>query len=218
MSVRSTGASPPALSASPSLNARRAPPSLSSVYNYQMDDIKRQASSKLRFFIEFSKAVAILLIGAWHYFGFIFPGKHFYVMSRGAMSEIVHGIDGIESLLYSAWFALTSFGYKAATFFVIASGFGLYFSHLRNPIPWRTFYIKRFVRVVPLYWAAILLYFFAVLREDGTVKGLMANLFLVQTYTPYEVEYGALWFVGYIVQLYVLFPVFVLLFRNSSVR
>lgn len=176
---------------------------------------EEQFNAEAVFFIDFCKAFAITIIFAWHYFGFLFPDKSFYVLSAGAISGIVKETHSIKSALASLGYILISFGYKITIFFVISSGYGLYLSYLRNPVPWLGFFKKRFIRIAPLYWTAIILYYFLVLREDGTLAGLLANLFFVQTYTAYEVEYGTLWFIGYILQLYMLFPALVYFFRNT---
>jgi peptidoglycan/LPS O-acetylase OafA/YrhL len=104
-------------------------------------------------------------------------------------------------------------GHGMAKLLVITSGFGLYLSYLNRHDNWTTFFLKRSIRILPLYYVALFAIYFLFL---GTIplEGLIYNALLIQIYTKYEIAFGSLWFVSLIVQLYLLFPIIVSVFRH----
>lgn len=155
------------------------------------------------------KAIAITGIFFWHYYGMVYQSD--FDISRQTLLFKDGFIVGICNI------ALGISG-GMASLFIIASGFGLYLSYLKTPPAWPAFYRRRLMRLLPLYWAAVALIYFFVLKEDGTLKGLAYHVFLLQTFTSHEIEYGTLWFVGYIVQLYLMFPLLVRAFKRPALK
>jgi peptidoglycan/LPS O-acetylase OafA/YrhL len=99
--------------------------------------------------------------------------------------------------------------------FVIASGFGLYLSYLEKRTPWSAFYKRRILRVLPLYWAACVV-IYAIFPV--TTKHLVTNVLLVQIFTRELLVFGPLWFISYLFLLYIMFPLFVFVFRNAYAK
>jgi peptidoglycan/LPS O-acetylase OafA/YrhL len=91
--------------------------------------------------------------------------------------------------------------------FLILSAFGLTYSLLRSSSDLRLkeFFFKRFVRLVPLYYVAI----FAWLWIVGLISpsSLLAHVFCIHVFfRSFSRDIGCLWFVGLIVQWYLMFP------------
>jgi peptidoglycan/LPS O-acetylase OafA/YrhL len=110
--------------------------------------------------------------------------------------------------------------------FIIASGFGLYYSYLSRKDPWPAFYKKRAVRVLPLYYFFLLFIFglsafvdrqaFYVSAEG--LKALFYHLLLLQTFNKSHLYYALFYFVAIIFQLYLLFPALIKLMKNPAAR
>jgi peptidoglycan/LPS O-acetylase OafA/YrhL len=160
-------------------------------------------------YITFLKAVSIAVIFFWHFDNLLFA-YDFNLFGKNGLYELFHSPRGIW---WSASRIFLAFGYQIARFFIIASGFGLYLSYLRNRTSWTVFYKKRFFRVIILYWLALFLWYFLGDKQNPVV--LFQHFFLVHVFTEYAIVYGPLWFVGYIFQLYLLFPLLVRAFRNK---
>lgn len=123
-----------------------------------------------------------------------------------------YGIEGVllNILRYVGWF-----GDQGVQIFIIISGFGLTWGFLnrigQNPLKLWSFYIKRSERVYPLWWGAHLL-FLAV----WLVTGLGLSAFDPKTYlSAFGIRFTselfyyfspAWWYIGLLVQLYLIFP------------
>ena len=92
--------------------------------------------------------------------------------------------------------------------FLFLSGFGLYFSLTRlretSPHPLRTFYRRRFSRVLPPYLIVSVLYYGFI----GTkcLADWMGKVFLYGFYSP-VLDGGRYWFFALLFTLYLLFPI-----------
>ena len=99
-------------------------------------------------YIIFLKAVAIALTFFWHFDGLLLS-YDFNLFRGNGLYELANSPRGL-------WWSVTriplAFGYQIFRFFIVASGFGLYLSYLRNRTSWRVFYKKRFFRLIILYW------------------------------------------------------------------
>lgn len=115
----------------------------------------------------------------------------------------------------SLWSELGGMGVSG---FILLSGFGLTYSSLiknTTKIPLLSFFWKRFSRIVPLYYAA--LFTFIALVDLIQPKNLLAHLFFVHTFSKHFSHHpGSLWFVGLIVQCYLVFPLAYQLLRRAK--
>jgi peptidoglycan/LPS O-acetylase OafA/YrhL len=106
-------------------------------------------------------------------------------------------------------------GDQAVGVFLIASGFGLTWGLLRNrspgPIVWKEFYLRRVWRIYPLWWAA-----HALLLAKWLIKGLppgdaskliLSLAGLRMTPSTFEFYSPSWWFIGLLIQLYLVFPI-----------
>lgn len=171
----------------------------------------------MRFFFDFARASAIAGIYFFHFYDFGLGGfgsvaKRF---QAGILQGLFAGASGFSDYLWGLLQILFSFGNKGVEIFIIASGFGLYLSHLEKGTSWREFYRRRVIRVLPLYWAACVSIY---LMFPVTLKHLLMNVFLVQIFTPEYLAFGPLWFISYLFLLYIMFPLFVLVFRHAWLR
>jgi len=126
------------------------------------------------------------------------------------------------SYAYNFYFDLNQYGvflvnnvgiYVAMGSFVFVSGFGLYLNpnnrQLNSSKKIFTFLKKRFIRIFPLYWIAIILFLFFVGYLDIDPLYLMFHFFGLQIIVaPY---FGApmltLWFIGIIIIYYLIFVI-----------
>jgi lipopolysaccharide/colanic/teichoic acid biosynthesis glycosyltransferase len=106
------------------------------------------------------------------------------------------------------------------TFFLL-SGFGLYLSHCRRPLPFSSFIAKRFLKIyIPYILLVLLSALVAMLIPvyEQSNYALLGHLFLFKMFDDRIIgSYGYhLWFVSTIIQLYLLFPILVALKRRMS--
>ena len=123
---------------------------------------------------------------------------------------------------------LFNYGQLGVQLFFVASALTLCLSmESRKEASWFNFYIRRFFRIAPLYYFAILLYFFwrtwTVWRNQGvldmppgyTAKGILENLFFVHGFDPANFNHivpGG-WSIATEISFYSVFPA---LFRLQS--
>ncbi len=167
-------------------------------------------------FITFVKAVAILQIVFWHFEDARYFEGFDARPTLQQISSMIFSHDFSESVagLISAF--THNVGIAVSAFFM-ASGYGLYLSYLKKRPSWAGFYKKRAIRVLPLYWAAVIaVYFWRTFRSYSDLKGLFSAMLLLQNFTPDYLDYGALWFVGVLVWFYIAFPLFVKAFSHDA--
>jgi peptidoglycan/LPS O-acetylase OafA/YrhL len=173
-------------------------------------------SYNLESYFTFIKAVAITGIFSYHMyerrFGWGSVSKRFQegILENlfGNAHTVIDYLKGIAELFFS-------FGSIGVELFIMASGFGLYLSYKKKNHTWKNFYVRRMLRILPLYWISLILIFS--MYRIGT-KSLLYHILLLQSFTPYYLDFGALWFVGYIFLLYLLFPLLVRLFNNAAAK
>ena len=118
--------------------------------------------------------------------------------------------------------SLATLGFAGVNVFLLASGFGLAFSMTRNQIKyslpwsklsWQNFFIRRLSRIYPLYIFAHILFFLlgAAVGKYADMPldiGFLLSITGLRVFFPKYFWYGpdAFWFIGLILQLYILFP------------
>lgn len=107
----------------------------------------------------------------------------------------------------------SSFGGAGVKIFLIASGFGLYYSHLNRPLGYGAFLKRRFLKIYIPYLAVILVSFATgVMYEGGdSVEALLSHVFLYKMFVPaYEASFGEqFWYISTLFQLYLVFHLLV---------
>ncbi len=130
-----------------------------------------------------------------------------------------------EYLGYNPLYALgigvfvNQLGGIGVTGFVILSGFGLTNSYFHSDLRLqpKAFGLRRLWRVVPLYYLAILAWIFLVALIPPA--NLAAHMLLIHVFFPdYSHNPGSLWFVGMIVQCYLIFPIAILALQRGKWR
>jgi peptidoglycan/LPS O-acetylase OafA/YrhL len=119
-------------------------------------------------------------------------------------------------LLLNAFRDLGWLGYQGVHLFLVLSGFGLTWSLARRSpdsnVDLRKFYRKRLWRILPLYWAAHLFFLiFHALTGQPEISVLDCRFYLSLAgcrFLPETFYYisPAWWYVGLILQLYLVFP------------
>jgi peptidoglycan/LPS O-acetylase OafA/YrhL len=172
---------------------------------------------QLRAHFNFVRAAAILGIFFFHIYDYSFGGFGSVGarMKKGILPSLFAGAESFQDYLWGAAQLFMSMGDKGVELFLVASGFGLYLSYLEKRPSWFEFYKRRVLRVLPLYWAACIVIY---LLFPVTLRHLLLNVFLVQIFTKDFIVFGAMWFIGYLFLMYLLFPLFVLAFKNEYVK
>lgn len=122
--------------------------------------------------------------------------------------------------------SLAVFGYVAIVPFFIISGLGLTYSQCLRERSALAFYRRRFVRIMPLYWIVLALTVATIALwslwsetpklDWGSILVHIPALHSLSSAYSLDMN-GPLWFVGVIVQLYLLFPLCYLLLKRMRI-
>lgn len=126
------------------------------------------------------------------------------------------------------WLGWLLYGHLAVAVFIVVSGFSLALVPLRTggrlPGGMRRFIRRRAWRILPAYWAALIvsaLVTFILLRQDvgpaEAAKSLVVHGLLLQDVIGSETPNGPLWSIAVEWQIYFVFPLILLLARMTSV-
>lgn len=105
-------------------------------------------------------------------------------------------------------------GNGSVTLFFVLSGFVLFY-RFGNDFDIRKFYLSRFIRLYPLYWFSLILFFVLVgsshfWMANPTTPQIISTIIGVQTFVPYPRYYFAInpvgWFVSAEIVLCLLYP------------
>ena len=147
-------------------------------------------------------------------------------------SWLMQKVTLFGSTLYFDFF--TRSGYLFVDGMLLLSGFLLYLPHAQaaaygTPIPdTRTFFWKRFMRIVPSYLASVFLILFFVALPNGLYTNVSDGIFDVLAHLTFTFPFfqhtclstplnGVLWTIGIEVQFYLLFPLLVKAMRKKPV-
>jgi peptidoglycan/LPS O-acetylase OafA/YrhL len=122
-----------------------------------------------------------------------------------------------------------NFGWLGVAVFFVVSGFCIHFSFHQHGRGWANFFLRRFFRLYPAYLAAVLLFAFLIpetrlhFSASGNPQGwsqLITHLLLIHNFNR-DTYYGinsAFWSLAVEVQLYLLYPVLVLMVSRLGWR
>lgn len=103
----------------------------------------------------------------------------------------------------------SNFGGAGVHIFLICSGFGLYYSHLKHPLKFKNFISKRFKKIYIPYVVVILISFFVPVMYLGSNRllALLSHILLFKMFVPaFEESFGVqMWFISTIIQFYLAF-------------
>lgn len=129
--------------------------------------------------------------------------------------QILMGLSIIAIVLYHSYVWITpeesnylklfKFGYIGVDVFMFLSGFGLCFSYTKNKL--RTFYFRRFIRILPLnIISGIIISLFILQHGDSiTIWDITCNITTLYYYGLGGTYWN--WFIPSIIILYILFPI-----------
>jgi peptidoglycan/LPS O-acetylase OafA/YrhL len=119
---------------------------------------------------------------------------------------------------------VSSLGHLGVVIFNIVTGLVLSLPHLgprKADVPnYLAFLRRRFLRILPHYWIALVFWSLLLLGSSSRPYGLsvpfLAHLFLVHTFSPatFFSIVPAYWWLGLLAQFYVIFPLFLRLFQR----
>lgn len=179
-----------------------------------------------KLYFNFIKAVGIVGIFLYHAYESYIGGQKeiLKILNAGVSSYFFTNVTTIYEYLCATTQVFLIFGSIGAELFIFASGFGLYYSYLSRRKNWGTFYSKRFWRIIPLYYCALIAGFLFNVYFVGNpfyssaegFKVLVYHFLFLQTFTISYRYYSFLYFIAIIFHLYLLFPVLVRLMKSKS--
>lgn len=191
----------------------------------QREPAKRQAAKRLEV-VDWVKGVAITLVVIFHTYEAIYGwvGHDLFGLFLGTFK-----LWRLQAYMidFSSWESisrglvkLTCLGYQGVHVFVVLSGFLLMWTSRDREISIFEFYFRRFLRLYPLYWLVIL----SVITLNLVVHGVLGAtpsqiLVLFLGWAGVGLPFNsALWFMGLIVQLYLVFPLLHILLKAMGAR
>ena len=115
---------------------------------------------------------------------------------------MIYHIPALASLFPQPLFFLIKTGYAGVDIFLFLSSYGLYYSLKKDPSITR-FYKKRFIRIFPTYFFAII--FFG-LCNQLEITEILKSLLLVGFYIPTLRWNSFDWYIPALIILYIIFP------------
>jgi peptidoglycan/LPS O-acetylase OafA/YrhL len=149
------------------------------------------------------RGFAVLFVFLYHCLGWAYGSKPF--LWDGQFRDLGQPLD------YFVILPLV-FGWSGVAIFFVVSGFCIHLSYSKNP-KWVSFFWRRFWRIWPPYFAALLLFFVTdysignLSRENGFVQ-LISHSFLVHNFSRLT-HFGinpSFWSIAVEAQLYLVYP------------
>jgi len=174
--------------------------------------------------LDYIKGIAIILVIAFHTYGQL-SGWHMNLVDRTWLNEYFNEIN-----LSKIFYFLEAYFYLGVNLFVIASGFGLALSELKsnqNSFSWIDFIKKRIIRIIPAaLLATILVYLMKLIfLNENPISNFHLNFFpylaglnLFSDNWFFPPINGETWFLGLIIQLYLLFPLLLKLLKKLETK
>ena len=146
--------------------------------------------------LTFLRFIAAILVVIYHY------GKNIYPFNLG----FIHG--------------LVDRGAVYVSFFFVLSGFVLHLTYANKMPTLRVFYLKRVARIVPIYFASIILTFVAFSLSGRPFPPLdpLIQLTMINAWIPkYALVFNYVgWSISVEIFFYLIFPVWVVFFRRTN--
>ncbi len=168
------------------------------------------------------KGFAILLIVFHNYFHWLSPriGENQFSFKENIITKFSD--YSIDSFIDSLQFIFTYFGHYGVQLFIFLSGYGLTKAYGLTPFKLKPFLIKRILKIYITFTVAIgilLIYNNLVLDNQityETLKTVFLRLTLLANWIPERVFSltGPYWFYSMIVQLYLCFPILLVINRK----
>jgi peptidoglycan/LPS O-acetylase OafA/YrhL len=182
--------------------------------------------------IDSARGMAILWIAFFHCF-IAYGGRYPWPMKLSSFATLLDqrapdSLFGKFSCVIEGIIAgMFQWGSLGVGVFLILSGFGLAYSLARKgggEPSWRKWYRQRFIRLLPIYWFAHLVFLISPFQYQHDpidyrfiLSFLGDRVFPVSSVFYYLVP--AWWFIGLLLQLYIIFPIlFRLMQRFGSIR
>lgn len=178
-----------------------------------MRNISTTDDKTIRLLFDFIKAFAIVWIFSYHFYNFRQMMSPFGPDYAKSVIELyfVNANGGLADYLKGTFTMLFLNGHHGVELFFIASGFGIHLSQIRTQRGWVEFYMRRFIRVVPLYWMALLI---ISLIQNIEPAVLLKHAFFIGIYSTRPLAFGPLWFVSTLALFYLLIPIITPIFKN----
>lgn len=164
--------------------------------------------------LDIIKILAIFLIVFYHLYASVIDFKNGSLMLRPIFPNPV-------DFLTQWGFSLAVYGYIGLSAFFIISGLGLSYSQSKKEKNFGEFIKTRFIRIFPLYWIILAITILTIWHYEPSrhidTTSVITHILGVHTlFSAYMQDMnGPLWFIGAILQLYLLFPfMYFLLKRN----
>ncbi len=154
------------------------------------------------------RAVAIVLVLCYHAVLTPYIPAAFIGEWKGQFTVFNRVTDGVI-----ATFLPTEYGYLGVALFFVISGFCIHLSWLRrgSHFAWRHFFLNRFFRLYPTYFAALVVYFLVAVWTHS--RDATAFQFVMHAFMLHNVSWGtfsalciAFWSLAVEVQFYLLYP------------
>ncbi len=165
--------------------------------------------------LDLIKIIAMFWIVCYHFYAAIVDFKYGQWQLRPIFPN--------PADFFTGWpLAGTVYGYAGITSFFIISGIGLTYSQAKKERDWKEFFRTRLLRIFPLYWAIlaltlVTLWHYEPGRYFDPVSILLHFLGLHTLFAPYMQDMnGPLWFIGAVIQLYLLFPLLYWVLKRSG--
>ncbi len=157
------------------------------------------------------RAIAVLWVVALHVFFFhlwIFPAQATFVFTNPVTGWLVNGLLGVD-----LFFVISGFLIGSILFGEFKESGGIVFSR---------FYVRRFLRLIPVYTAVMLLGLYFLREIPGMPRGMnaenfWANILYVNDFLPVAKQYlGWCWSLAIEEQFYLLLPACILVFMRAG--
>jgi len=176
-------------------------------------------------FFVFLRAFAILWVFSYHAYNNCFTRNAANAaLQQGVLKYLLSNISSPADYIFLPFRILFSFGSLGVELFIIASGFGLYYSYLtKKRESWCSFYRKRALRILPLYYLTLIglvlgnIFIFkaAYYSSYEGLKVLGYHFLLLQTFSDAYLPFPFLYFIAVIFQLYLAFPLLLRVMKST---
>ena len=170
--------------------------------------------------LDVMKGLSILWIVFFHFFTTYDDNHMGWPLDRGFFANFIDHChpaslsEWIGCTAEACWVGAVKLGLHAVSVFLVLSGFGLTYS-LTKPGAvekgWKTWYLRRVLRLFPMYWIAHLIYLISpfVARPEPIDYRFLLSFFGDRVYPLDTIMFymnPAWWYFGLLLQLYIAFP------------